>query len=256
MKLLEFPHSHYCEKARWALDHKGVTYERVATMPGAHARKLKKIVSGTSVPVLLDGNVAIQGSSQIIDYLDQSIQHDPLTPDDESERAQCVALETEFDQVFGVNLRRALYFHLLPHPGFIRHCFMSRSPWFERWIFAAAFPYLRSKVVSVYGVNREEVDKGLAEMEAALDRWDEILQPGRFLVGDRFTRADLGLASMLYFVGLPGEFESPWPGDPPCSELRDLLDSLRQRPTIQWVEDIYRKQRVVQRKDKTEPITL
>lgn len=30
MKLLEFPHSHYCEKARWALDFKNISYQRVA----------------------------------------------------------------------------------------------------------------------------------------------------------------------------------------------------------------------------------
>jgi glutathione S-transferase len=222
-------------------------------MPGPHARKLKKIVSGTSVPVLLDGEVAIQGSSQIIDYLDRTIQSDPLTPEDESERKKCMDLEAEFDQVFGVNLRRALYYHLLPHADFIRHCFMRRSPWFERWIFAAAFPILRGKVVSAYGVNRGEVDKGLAEMEVALDHWDAILQPGHFLVGDRFTRADMGLASMLYFAGLPAEFESPWPVDPPNTEVRDLLESLRNRPTIQWVEDIYRQHRLVRRKHKAAP---
>ena len=30
MKLLEFPHSHYCEKARWALDYKGIPFEAMA----------------------------------------------------------------------------------------------------------------------------------------------------------------------------------------------------------------------------------
>jgi glutathione S-transferase len=256
MKLLEFPHSHYCEKARWALDHKGATYQRVSITPGPHARKLKKIVPGTSVPVLLDGEIAIQGSSQIIDYLDETIQERPLMPSDENQRKECRALEEDFDQVFGVNLRRALYFHLLPHPAFIRHCFMSRSSWFERWLFAAAFPILKGGVVSTYGVNRDEVDKGMAEMEVALDRWDAILQPGHYLVGDRFTRADLGLASMLYFAALPIEFESPWPEELPSPEVRDLLESFQQRPTIQWVENIYRTHRVAHRTDQTRPIVL
>jgi glutathione S-transferase len=131
MQLLEFPHSHYCEQARWALDHKGLAYERVSITPGPHARKLKKIVSGTSVPVLLDDGVAIQGSSRIIDYLDETVHERPLTPSDETQRKQCLAHEENFDRGFGVNLRRALYFHLLPHPAFIRHCFMSRSSRFQ-----------------------------------------------------------------------------------------------------------------------------
>ncbi len=244
MKLLEFPHSHYCEKARFALDYKGVTYERVSLMPGLHVHKLKRIVPGTSVPVLLDGEVAIQGSSAIIDHLDQTISGHGLTPTDARERKECQVLEEEFDRVFGQNIRRALYLYLLPHSGFVRHCFMSRSPLLQRCLFTAAFPFLRHKLVSAYGVTEGEVQKGLEEMEEALERWDEILEPGRFLVGERFTRADLSLASMLYFAGLPDDFESPWPAEPPNERVRVLLESLRERPTLKWVAHIYRTQRV------------
>jgi glutathione S-transferase len=256
MQLLEFPHSHYCEKARWALDHKGIPYERVSIMPGLHIRRLKKIVPGTSVPVLLDGDTAIQGSSSIIDYLDREFPESGLTPTDESEKKECRRLEEEFDQCFGVHLRRTLYFHLLPHPAFVRHCFMSRSPWYERWMFAAAYPLLRSRVAEVYGVHREEVEQGLAEMMRSLDHWDAILLPGKFLVGDRFSRADLSLASMLYFAGLPTEFESPWPRATPTSAVEALLQSLADRPTILWVESIYRSHRKLNRSDTGPLISL
>jgi glutathione S-transferase len=256
MKLLEFPHSHYCEKARWALDHKRISYQRVSLLPGPHRRRLRKLVSGPSVPVLIDGDRAVQGSAQIIDYLDEKIPSDPLTPQHESDRARCVELEESFDQVFGIHLRRALYFHLLPHPRYIRHSFMSRSSLMDQALFALAFPFLSSKMAAVYGINHAEVERGLAEMEAALNHWDKILQPGIYLVGDRFTRADLALASMLYFAGLPSEFESPWPGPPPSEPARELLESLQKRPTLAWVAHIYRNHRVAHRQDKTKPIVL
>ena len=34
--LWHLPVSHYSEKARWALDHKGVTHRRKAPLPGSH----------------------------------------------------------------------------------------------------------------------------------------------------------------------------------------------------------------------------
>ena len=42
MKLLEFPHSHYCEKARWALDSKGLKFQAIAIMPGYHIFTVRK----------------------------------------------------------------------------------------------------------------------------------------------------------------------------------------------------------------------
>ena len=69
MKLLVFPHSHYCEKARWALDYKGLPFQLVPLMPGFHIITVRKHVSQTSVPVLLTDTDAIQGSNEIINYL-------------------------------------------------------------------------------------------------------------------------------------------------------------------------------------------
>lgn len=256
MKLLEFPHSHYCEKARWALDHKGVLYQRVSVMPGLHLKRIRKIAPDSSVPVLLDGERVIQGSSQIIDYLDATIPDASLTPADPDLAQRCRDLEAEFDMVFGLNIRRALYFYLLPHPGYVRHCFMSRSPWYERWLFAAAYPKLREKISDKYDIACDEVATGLVEMDAALERWDAVLRPGQFVCGGRFTRADLTLASMLYFAGLPTEFESPWPAESPDDESRKLLEKLRNSNTVKWVEDLYRTHRTSNRVDRPETLAL
>lgn len=65
MKLLEFPHSHYCEKARWALDYKGIAFQAVAIMPGLHMISVGKYAPDTSVPVLLDNSEVVQGSSEV-----------------------------------------------------------------------------------------------------------------------------------------------------------------------------------------------
>ena len=80
MKLLVFPYSHYCEKARWALDYKDIPFQAVAIMLGWHVITLRKYAPDTSVPVLLSDNEVVQGSSEIIDYLERKYPSHPLTP--------------------------------------------------------------------------------------------------------------------------------------------------------------------------------
>lgn len=43
MKLYQFTFSHYCEKARWALEYKGIAYQPVNLLPGSHLRTMQKL---------------------------------------------------------------------------------------------------------------------------------------------------------------------------------------------------------------------
>jgi glutathione S-transferase len=54
----------------------------VAIMPGYHVITVRKYAPDTSVPVLLDGKEAVQGSSEIIDYIEQKYPPQSLTPRD------------------------------------------------------------------------------------------------------------------------------------------------------------------------------
>ena len=75
-RLVTIEASHYCEKARWALDYKGIPFEPVAILPGLHMITVRRYAADTSVPVLLSEPLAVQGSSEIIDYLER--QHPSL----------------------------------------------------------------------------------------------------------------------------------------------------------------------------------
>ncbi|MFT4581578.1 MAG: glutathione S-transferase [Gammaproteobacteria bacterium] len=123
MKLWIFPHSHFCEKARWALDYKQVAYEPVAIIPGFHLRTVRKVAPKSAVPVLLGNDIVVQGADEIIDFLDRTYSERTLTPQDPAQRGACEHLERSMDSRLGVNLRRILYDCLLDHPQFIRGCF-------------------------------------------------------------------------------------------------------------------------------------
>ena len=113
MKLLVFPHSHYCEKARWVLDYKNIPYEVVTIMPGAHMFTVRRYAKDSSVPVLLDGDMAIQGSSDIINYLEKKFPDKYLTTKDPALLKTCFSIEEQMDKRLGVNISKILYAKIL-----------------------------------------------------------------------------------------------------------------------------------------------
>ena len=58
-RLFEFPHSHYCEIARWALALKQLEYRSSPILPGWHSYRIKKLAPQSSVPVLCDAGAVI-----------------------------------------------------------------------------------------------------------------------------------------------------------------------------------------------------
>ena len=81
-ELYQFPLSHYCEKARWALDYKQIPHKRTTVLPGIHYLKTKRMGLASTLPILRDNTQLIQGSNTIITYLDQHDSENPLTPAD------------------------------------------------------------------------------------------------------------------------------------------------------------------------------
>ena len=61
LELHQFPFSHYNEKARWALDWKGVPHVRRSYLPGPHMLPVYRLSGQRSVPVLRAGTEVIPG---------------------------------------------------------------------------------------------------------------------------------------------------------------------------------------------------
>lgn len=242
MRLLEFPHSHYCEKARWALDYKGVPFRTVPVMPGYHVVTVRRYAPDAAVPVLLDGGEVVQGSSAIIDYLEQRHTEQPLTPADAPERNECLEIESDMDDRLGENLRRILYHWLLAYPDFIRYCFTHPMPAYKRALVALIYPALRRKIYQTYVVSPAKVERSMREFERALAEIGQRLDGKRYLVGDRFTRADLSVAAMLSLLVMPPEHPFPWIAIPD-SEARAFYDAYRDHPVCGWVREMYRMHR-------------
>ena len=106
-RLYQFRHSHFSEKARWALDFKGVPYETINLVRGPHERVARQLGAAEStVPILTlpDGTV-IQDSTAIIDWLEERFPDVPsLNPPSEAEYSEARRLEERFDDTLGYHL--------------------------------------------------------------------------------------------------------------------------------------------------------
>ena len=242
MKLLEFPHSHFCEKARWALDYKGIPFEAVAILPGFHRITVRKYAQDNSVPVLLSDDGAVQGSGEIITYLEQEYPARSLTPKNAVERQACLDIEHDMDERLGETIRPILYSTLLAYPDFLRYCFAHPMPWYKQLTFRLFYPVLRYKIYQTYVISPAHVEQARYEFDVAMGELEKKLNRRHYLVGDQFTRADLSVASMLSLLVMPPEHPFPWI-DVPDARTQIFLDLYRDHPVCAWVRKMYRAHR-------------
>jgi len=243
MKLLEFPHSHYCEKARWALDYKGIPFQPVAIMPGFHVITVHKYAPDTSVPVLLGDNEVVQGSNEIINYLEQKYPLHSLTPTDADQRQTCLEIEQAMDERLGENIRRILYHRLLDYPDFIRYCFTYPMSGLKQSIFSLFYPILRNKIYKTYVISSTEVEHARREFDVAMGEIEKKIMRRQYLVGEQFTRADLSVASMLSLLVMPPEHPFPWI-EIPDRKIRTFFDEYQDHSVSEWVRKMYRDHRL------------
>lgn len=242
MKLLEFPHSHYCEKARWALDFKKIPFQVVTILPGFHLWTVRRYAPGTSVPVLLSDDQAVQGSSKIINFLENHSPAYPLTPEDDNVRLECLKLEKEMDIKLGLPIRQILYHRLLAYPSFVSFCFTHSLSVVKQFAFRLYYPVLRKKIYQTYVISDAEVKKGHSDFNKTMDTLAENLTGKSYLFNDRFSRADLTVSSMLSFLVMPEQHPFPWP-EIPDPQIKTLQKSYSEHPVCIWVSKIYETHR-------------
>lgn len=240
LTLYQFPISHYCEKARWALDYKGLDYTSKNLLPGVHIVVLKKIARRTSVPVLVDGETVIQNSADIIDYLDRCYPDKSLTPADASLMEEASEWEHYVDKEVGVHLRRYFYSVLLLHPEVVIPFFTHNGPWYGRPLMQLAFPALRKKMYESMDINEKTARQSLDRLDHAINRLADHMQDREFIVGENFSRADLAAASLLAPLCSPAGYGLDWPDSYP-----EGIESVmaRYKDKVSWVSDLYRKYR-------------
>ena len=243
-RLITIRLSHFCEKARWALDHARVKYVEDGHAPIAHMR-FTKAVGGKSVPVYVDGENVLRDSTDIVLYANEIAADDrKLIPADEIARAEVLALEKEFDETLGIDARRVIYWHQLSNKTFALP-FIGRMFRVENGIARRILKVIFRKIIfSRYRVNATTTAESETRMRDLFARMSEKLATHKYLVGDHFTLADLTFASLATPVIAPSEH--PLIGANPIARpeaLTDFREELLGTPAGQHVLRVYREHR-------------
>lgn len=228
-RLITIPFSHYCEKARWALDYAGLAYSEARYLPGFHLLATSLKGRGRSVPVLLADNVCLTDSTDILQFTDtrRVPGASSIWGVSDADREQIRKLEAWFDDELGPSARLIAYYHLLPLPKVLVQILGASYSPLGRAALGPLMLALREPLTKSFDLNADAANRAVARIRRVFDRCDSLLErSGAFLVGDEFSAADLTLAALT----APLLLEST-PADGLPAAFEDLITSLRTRPT-------------------------
>lgn len=224
-RLFVLPPSHYCERARWALDHMALAYVEEPWAVGLHVLRARRIAKGTTLPILDTGNVIIQGSDRILDWTNMP----GADPD----------LEQRFERRIGVLVRQYLYAAMLsdPRSGAREILFDGLSGAQDR-LARLAWPVTRRLMIAGMNARPALVPEIEQKLASELDWFDARLGGRRYLAGDRLGRADITAASLLAPLARPAECPLYRKVALPL-RIEETLTRWSARPGLQWVERLY-----------------
>lgn len=240
--LWHFPISHYNEKVRWALDYKHIPHIRRALFLDYLPKALWKTGQPT-LPVIIWDGCAMADSTRIISEIERRYPAPPLYPLDDAERRRALELEDYFDEQVGHGLRAALIGPILKTDPDTAVETLGLGQ--KRSILRLArlgFLVLRAVYQRRHRITDATIEAGRCQVLAALDRIERELQPSGYLVGARFSVADLTAASLLYPLALPAEYPYPIPSGM-RKHSRAFRESVDNHTACSWVRDIYRRHR-------------
>lgn len=247
MRLLTISISHFCEKARWALDRAGLPYVEEPHAPLLHVWPVWRAGGGDSVPVLVTGEGVFADSTDILRFVDARAGLG-LYPADPERRAEVDALEDLFDETLGPHVRRWAYHFVLADAALTRRALTVGVTARQRVAFSVGRPVIAAAMRRGMNITAESARRSRAKIDDMFARADALLADGRpFLTGDRFTAADLtfaALAAPLVGVDGYGPTHVPLPAfDALPAALREDARSLQARPAGALVARLYRDER-------------
>jgi glutathione S-transferase len=236
--LYQFPISHYCEKARWALDYKELPYRIYNQLPGPHAFVNRIRTGRTTVPFLFEDGTAIRGCHAIALHADAANGSKRLLPETPEARARLDELVRYFDHTVGPAVRRYAYGFITARPALFNRIFFGayEGPWRKLGELMSA--PVRMTIAKMYDVKSASAREIPDLLRTASDRVERDLEGGSgYLLEGRFTLADLTVASLLGpMIGPPG---SPWNVDLGVPELESLRAELSARPVGHYITRMY-----------------
>jgi glutathione S-transferase len=247
--LYQFPISHFCEKTRWNLEAKGLSYEIQNLVPGPHRRVTKRLAkeSRGSVPVLVDAGVVLWDSTDIALHLERAHPSTPsLIPTSGPERERVLELEAYYDEMAGKHVRRWMYAKLFDSGADLRPLMFGAFSAPVRLVAGLLIPVVKMLIRRQYNLVPPKVEESRVKMLEGLDRLDREIQgdPSRYLVGSSLSIADITAAALYSpLVAAEGSPYATRPGEVVPQEIAEMRASVLARPAGQWLLRRYQEDR-------------
>jgi glutathione S-transferase len=241
-RLLTLPVSHFCEKGRWALELAGIPFTERGYIPGLHAMKARTRGSAT-LPVLTHGRRVIRGSDAIVRFADESAQLG-LYSDRPAERREVESLIRQMDEGLGPDARLWLYTWGCEDPDlYVELIERGLGPVARRTV----RPLKRGLIALTahhFGIGERSREESAERLESTLQALEDRRNGSPYLVGERFTAADLTFAALCAPLVAPPEYGVALPQ---IDELPDTfgatLRAWRDTPSGATALRLYREHR-------------
>jgi glutathione S-transferase len=247
LRLVTIPISHYCEKARWAPQRAGIGYREERHVQGIHQLYARRAGGGLTVPVLVTPEGAIGESEEILEWVDA--RTDPSERLFGEERERVLEVSRRLDERLGPHGRRLIYVRMFEQPEVMLRFNDEGVPRWEDRVLRMALPVAKRFIARVLdirpGVEREDEEIVFAELDWVAGQ----LADGRpYLLGERFTAADLTFAALAAPVVLPPAYGVPLPPvDLLDAETTALVERGRAHPAGAFALRLYAERAAARR---------
>lgn len=246
-ELIVIPFSHFCEKARWGLEHGGVRFRERKVLPALHQLAVRWALRGTdagsadrhssrySTPVLVTDEGPISGSTAILRHGAPALFGG----------AEIDAWIERFDDVLGPHARRMAYFFVFETPGVIGELAAANTGPIQTALLRLGEKRIVPRMRKAMRIDREGFERSHGAVQRILDEVADAIDDGRpYLTGGRFTAADLTFAALLAPLLLPPAYGAVMPGPERFDhETQELIRTTREHPAGAFALELYRRHR-------------
>lgn len=238
--------SHFCEKARWALDRAGIAYVEESYPPILHYLATMPRLRQRTAPILVTPHGTLCDSTSILRHADKFLpEPDRLFPTDPALLAEVERLVQLFDKKLGPATRRIAYFYLLDDRSAFASTALAKSGIVERAAFRLALPAIVRLIRRGLKIDEAGARRSEEQLQTVFDEVDARLSQGqRYLVGSKLSAADLTFAALAAPLLLPPRYHWPLPelGKTPDA-FQDIVERYRSRPAGAWALGLYEQER-------------
>jgi len=241
-RLVTIRYSHYCEKARWALERARIDFVEEPHVPVLSWIGTLGSRGNRTAPVFVAAGKTYAESTDILRFADEHGSADKLfTGDAEVER-----LEEHFDRHLGPTARRAVYDDVLRLPrAQLAELLGKDAPRWEKRVARVATPVIGGMIRRGLRVTPSEVKRSKEMVDTIFGEVEALLRDGRrYLTGDRFTAADLTFAALAAVIVFPegyARYALQLAELPPS--ITDVVHRYREKPAGAFAMRMYAEHR-------------